>query len=246
MKRLFLYYLLLLSISFLAQAQVKEKYEMDNFDTNVGQLNITFFGHASLLFTFQEKMIYIDPYSSVADFKTQPKADLILITHEHQDHLDQAALQSLRSENTIVVVNEAAALTTPNSVVMNNGDSKTLAGFSITAMPAYNIINKRENGQPYHPKGAGNGYIISFGNKRIYLAGDTEFIPEMKELKNIDIAFLPMNLPYTMSPEMAAEAAKSFTPAILYPYHTGNTETAKLLELLKDSPEITVRIRDMK
>jgi L-ascorbate metabolism protein UlaG (beta-lactamase superfamily) len=113
-------------------------------------------------------------------------------------------------------------------------------------VPAYNIVHKRDTGQPFHPKEVGNGYIITFGDKRVYVAGDTENVPEMKGLKNIDIAFLPMKLPYTMPPEMVADAAKAFKPKILYPYHFGETDTSKLVSLLKGYPEIEVRIRNMK
>jgi L-ascorbate metabolism protein UlaG (beta-lactamase superfamily) len=129
---------------------------------------------------------------------------------------------------------------------MKNGDARTIGGLKIEAVPAFNIVNKRPDGQPFHPKGIGNGYVITFGDKRVYVAGDTENIPEMKEIKNIDIAFLPMNLPYTMTPEMVAEAAKVFKPKILYPYHFGETDTSKLVNLLKDSKEIEVRVRKMK
>jgi len=111
---------------------------------------------------------------------------------------------------------------------------------------AYNIVHKRDTGQPFHPKGVGNGYIITFGDKRVYVAGDTENVLEMKGLKSIDIAFLPMNLPYTMTPEMVADAAKAFKPKILYPYHFGETDTSKVVSLLKGTPEIEVRIRNMK
>ena len=130
-------------------------------------------------------------------------------------------------------------------MVMNNGDTKVIEGLKIEAVPAYNIIHKQD-GQPFHPKGIGNGYIITFGDKRVYVAGDTENIPEMKELKGIDIAFLPMNVPFTMTPEMVADAAKVLKPKILYPYHYSETDTSKLLDLLKDSKGIEVRIRNMK
>ena len=129
---------------------------------------------------------------------------------------------------------------------MMNGDVKTVEGLKIEAVPAYNLVHKRDTGQPFHPKGTGNGYIITFGDKRVYVAGDTENTPEMKALKNIDIAFLPMNLPYTMTPEMVADAAKAFKPKILYPYHFGETDTSKVVSLLKDTPEVEVRIRKMK
>jgi L-ascorbate metabolism protein UlaG (beta-lactamase superfamily) len=129
---------------------------------------------------------------------------------------------------------------------MKNGDKKTIHGLVIEAVPAYNIKHMRSGNTPFHPKGAGNGYILTFGDKRIYVAGDTENTPEMKALKNIDVAFLPMNLPYTMTPEMVADAARAFKPKVLYPYHFGNTDTSQLVELLKDTPEIEVRIRNLK
>jgi L-ascorbate metabolism protein UlaG (beta-lactamase superfamily) len=116
----------------------------------------------------------------------------------------------------------------------------------IEAVPAYNIVHERSSGLPFHPKGNGNGYVITFGDKRVYVAGDTENTPEMKKLKDIDIAFLPMNLPYTMTPEMVADAAKAFRPKILYPYHFGNTDTSELVRLLEGEEGIEVRIRDMK
>jgi L-ascorbate metabolism protein UlaG (beta-lactamase superfamily) len=129
---------------------------------------------------------------------------------------------------------------------MKNGDSKTIEGILIEAVPAYNITHKRDTGEPFHPRGNGNGYVITFGDKRVYVAGDTENVPEMKALKNIDIAFLPMNLPYTMTPEMVAGAAEMFKPKVLYPYHTGETDIAKLTALLRDQKETEVRIRSMK
>jgi L-ascorbate metabolism protein UlaG (beta-lactamase superfamily) len=122
---------------------------------------------------------------------------------------------------------------------------RVLNDLKIEAVPAYNIVHMRSEGVPFHPKGVGNGYVIAFGDKRVYVAGDTENIPEMKELKGIDIAFLPMNVPYTMTPEMTADAALSLRPKILYPYHFGDTDTSKIVELLKDSG-IEVRLRRMK
>ena len=131
-------------------------------------------------------------------------------------------------------------------MIMKNGDTKTVLGVKIHAVPAYNQVHKRKNGQPFHPEGVGNGYILTFGNKRVYIAGDTENTPEMKALKNIDIAFLPMNLPYTMTPEMVADAAKAFQPKILYPYHYGKTDPQKLVDLLKNEPGIEIRIRRLR
>jgi L-ascorbate metabolism protein UlaG (beta-lactamase superfamily) len=128
---------------------------------------------------------------------------------------------------------------------MKAGDKKEINNIVVEAVPAYNIINERAPGQPFHPKGAGVGYILTIGDKRFYIAGDTENIPEMKNLKNIDVAFLPMNLPYTMTPEMVAAAAKSFNPKILYPYHFTDTKTSLIVELLKNT-NIEVRIRNLK
>jgi len=129
---------------------------------------------------------------------------------------------------------------------MKNGDTKVVKGFRIEAVPAYNIVHERRPGTPFHPKGVGNGYVMTFGDKRIYIAGDTENTPEMKSLKDIDIAFLPMNLPYTMTPEMVADAAKAFKPKILYPYHFSDTDTSIIVNLLRDVEGIEVRIRKMK
>jgi len=129
---------------------------------------------------------------------------------------------------------------------MNNGDAKTFLGFPVEAVPAYNLVHMRSPGTPYHAKGDGNGYVITFADKRVYIGGDTENTPEMKALRNIDVAFLPMNLPYTMTPEMVADEAKAFRPKILYPYHFGETDVQKLAHLMKDEKGIEVRIRNMK
>jgi len=141
---------------------------------------------------------------------------------------------------------KACAEKVAGGIIMQNDDVKTIDGLKIEAVPAYNIVHKRPNGEPFHPKGQGNGYVLTLGDKRVYVAGDTENTPEMKSRKNIDIAFLPMNLPYTMSPEMVADAARAFEPNILYPYHYGQTDPNTLVDLLKDSKKIEVRIRKMR
>jgi L-ascorbate metabolism protein UlaG (beta-lactamase superfamily) len=174
-----------------------------------------------------------------------PKADIILVTHDHYDHLIIGNSRT-QKDGTQIISNEAGVKQLGEGAVMKNGDTKTLSGLKIEAVPAYNIVNTMDGSNPYHPKGVGNGYIITFGDKRVYVAGDTENTPEMKTLKGIDIAFLPMNLPYTMTPEMVADAAKALKPAILYPYHYGETDTSKLVTLLKDEKGIEVRIRKMK
>jgi L-ascorbate metabolism protein UlaG (beta-lactamase superfamily) len=222
----------------------EKRYELDTVETSTGPLVITFLGHGTLMLAFDKKIIHVDPYSSVADYSVLPKADLILITHEHMDHLDQKALSHIQTEETEIVINEAGAEKLDSGTVMQNGDVTTIGQIKIEAVPAYNIVNKRDNGEPFHPKGVGNGYILTFGDKRVYVAGDTENTPEMKALQDIDIAFLPMNLPYTMTPEMVADAAKAFKPAILYPYHYGKTNTSELVDLL-EGEDIDVRIRQM-
>ena len=151
----------------------------------------------------------------------------------------------LRTDSTEVVLTETCAEQISGGIVMKNGDVDTVQGMPIEALPAYNIVHTRDNGRPFHPQGVGNGYVITFGDKRIYVAGDTENTPEIKALKDIDIAFLPMNLPYTMTPEMVADAARAFRPRVLYPYHFGSTDTGELVELLADEEGIEVRIRDM-
>ncbi len=241
-EMLFVVFFLLIGI---VTAYGQETFEMDTIKTSDGDLNITFIGHGTLMFTFGGKVIHVDPVSREADYTKRPKADLILVTHEHGDHLDPGVIKLLSTKDTKLIISESCAKNVNGGMIMKNGDEKTVLGLKIEAVHAYNIVHKRDNGQPFHPKGVGNGYVITFGDKKVYVAGDTENIPEMKKLKDIDIAFLPMNLPYTMTPEMVADAAKSFKPTILYPYHYGNTDTESIVSLLKDSG-IEVRIRDMK
>ena len=223
-----------------------QKLEEDVIKTSAGDLKITFIGHSSLILTFGGQLIHFDPVMSEGNYQQLPQADLILITHDHYDHFDQEALKILKKDSTIIAGPASCQSKVPGLKVMKNGDCLNLLGLQIEAVPAYNLVHKRPDGQPFHPRGAGNGYVITFGDKRVYVAGDTENVPEMKNLKNIDIAFLPMNLPYTMTPEMVAEAAKWIKPAILYPYHYGDTNTSRLVTLLKETPEIEVRIRRMK
>ncbi len=226
-------------------ATAQETRMKDIISTSAGDLELTFLGHGSLMMTFGGKIIYIDPYSRVADYTKLPKADLIFLTHDHHDHLDQEALQTIRGTDTVVVIPPVCSDRVPGGILMGNGDTKTVLGMKVEAVPAYNLVHKRDNGQLFHPKGIGNGYVLTFGDKRLYIAGDTENTPEMKALQDIYCAFLPMNLPYTMTPEMVADAAKAFKPKILYPYHYGETDPTRLTELLKSTPDIEVRVRPM-
>jgi L-ascorbate metabolism protein UlaG (beta-lactamase superfamily) len=234
-------------------ASGKDRHETDVVPTGAGDLAITFLGHGSLLFSFDGMTVAIDPYSKVADYDTLPKADIILVTHEHADHLDLAAIQAIRNDRTVVAANPAAAEKIPGAVVMKNGDRKVFPGtrknspgIPVVAVPAYNLVHERSPGVPFHPRGRGNGYVLTFGDKRVYVAGDTENIPEMSALAGVDVAFLPMNLPYTMTPEMVAAAARTLRPKILYPYHFGETDTTRIVDLLRDQKEIEVRIRRLK
>ena len=231
---------LLFSASAAVAAEPPEK---DRLTGPSGAVEITFLGHGSLTLSSGGTVVQVDPYGKVADYASLPKADLVLITHEHQDHLDQAALTATRKESTRVVASPAVAEQVAGATALENGARLTLDGIGVEAVPAYNIKHERSPGVPYHPKGRGNGYVVTIAGLKIYVAGDTENIPEMKGLAGVDVAFLPMNLPYTMTPEMVADAARMINPKILYPYHFGETDTARLIALLKDRPDIEIRIR---
>ena len=217
----------------------------DELTTSAGNVEMYFVGHGSLMFSINNFVIHIDPVGSEGNYKDFPKADLILVTHEHYDHLDPEVINLLRKNETITFCNAGSASKVSWAQVMKPGDIRKVNNITIEAIQAYNIVNERAKGQPFHPKGVGNGYIITIGDKRILVAGDTENTPEIKSLKNIDVAFLPMNLPYTMTPAMVADAAKAFKPKILYPYHYGDTNTDELVRLLKGTG-IEVRIRNLK
>jgi L-ascorbate metabolism protein UlaG (beta-lactamase superfamily) len=234
-----------LILGFAMVAGAAAGFEKDSIETSSGELNITFIGHGTLMFTFGGKVLHVDPFSRLTDYAQLPDADIVFITHDHRDHLDMAAIDHIRKKGTVFVSNESGAGKLEGAIVMKNGDVREIDGLKVEAVPAYNLVHMRSEGVPYHPQGNGNGYVITFGNKRVYVAGDTENVPEMKDLKGVDVAFLPMNLPYTMTPEMMAGAAKSFNPGILYPYHYGDTDPALVADLLKDT-DIEVRIRKMK
>ena len=227
-------------------AAAQGNFQTDILKTSQGDLEITFIGHGSLMFTFNGKVIHVDPFSKLAEYSKLPKADMLLITHEHRDHLDLKAMEAVRTDKTVLVLTKTCASRLKGGIIMENGDTETVGGLKIEAVPAYNLVHMRSEGVPFHPKGIGNGYVITFGDKRVYVAGDTENIPEMKKLERIDCAFLPMNLPYTMNPEMVADAAKAFKPKILYPYHYGDTDTSNLEQLMKNTQDVEIRIRMMK
>lgn len=218
-------------------------FDTDTFKTKSNkEVIITFIKHGSLMLTYNKQSIQIDPVSEYADYSAFPKADAILITHEHGDHLDQKAISALTKKETSIVINESAQKKLGKGTVLKNGDRIKIPGdITVEAVPAYNTTPGREM---FHPRHRDNGYLLTIDGLRIYIAGDTEDIPEMKELKNIDVAFLPVNQPYTMTVPQAVHAAKMFIPKVLYPYHFGNTDVNKIKTELKGS-SIDVRIRKM-
>ena len=236
---------LLVMLAIPLPADQQEAFEADTYRTSAGDLTVTFIGHGTLMFELGDRVIHIDPVSREADYSVLPKADLILITHHHGDHCDPGAIELLSREDTDLMLNELCGDRVGHGTVLGHGDIERWEGITIEAIPAYNLVHKRDNGELFHPRGEGNGYVLSFGDTRVFVAGDTENTPEMKALKEIDIAFLPMNLPYTMTPEMVADAAKAFRPKVLYPYHYGSTDPAELVILMKGEQGIEIRVREM-
>ncbi|MBN1597044.1 MAG: MBL fold metallo-hydrolase [Bacteroidales bacterium] len=230
-----------------AMVMSQENFQKDTIRTDKGDLEITFLGHGTLYFTFDSKVIHIDPVDMYADYSLLPKADLIFVTHQHHDHFQAGTIDLLMKEGTELVFTKICADSYQGEgISAANGDMLNLKDIRVEVVPAYNLVHERSNGVPFHPKGEGNGYVFNFGDKQVYIGGDTENIPEMKKLKDIDIAFLPMNLPYTMTPEMVVEAVIMFKPKILYPYHYGNTNIDDLLTLMKDIDYCEVRVREMR
>ena len=225
------------------RVNAQEQLQEDVIATSAGDLVITVVGHGSVMLRHGGKVIHVDPVGREADYGTIPDADLILITHEHGDHLDVDAIAQVRKPGTEIVVSSSCDGRVDGANVMANGEVATRAGLRIEAVPAYNLVHERSEGVPYHPRGNGNGYLIDFADIRVYVAGDTENIPEMKALRGVDVAFLPMNVPFTMTPEMVADAARAFRPRILYPYHFGDTDTGELVRLLDGAEGIEVRVR---
>jgi L-ascorbate metabolism protein UlaG (beta-lactamase superfamily) len=229
-----LFFFVLLAV---ASGQVKRP--VDEGMTDAGPVKLTVINHASMVIENAGQVIDIDPVG-VGRYEGLPQPDVILITHTHGDHLDAATIAKRRKPETILIGPAAAAASVTGLTVMRNGDSRQVGSTGIEAVPAYNLPTAK---QMFHPKGEGNGYILTFGGLRCYIAGDTQGIPEMAALKDITVAFLPMNQPYTMTPEEVAAAARSFMPRILYPYHSKGSDVEALVKLLEGSG-IEVRVRD--
>jgi L-ascorbate metabolism protein UlaG (beta-lactamase superfamily) len=216
------------------------KRSVEEFKTAAGAVRITPIRHASLLIQAGGQAIYLDP--SPGDYTGLPPADLILITDIHPDHMDAARIAQLRQPATVIVAPAAVVKNIPEAAVIRIGEPKQFGKWKIEAIAAYNIPSK-PGAQVYHEKGRGVGYVLSYGGKRFYFSGDTQNIPEMRALKNIDVAFICMNLPYTMPPEEAAQAVLAFKPAIVYPYHYHGSDL-KVFEKALEGSGVEVRIRD--
>jgi L-ascorbate metabolism protein UlaG (beta-lactamase superfamily) len=237
---------MLLSASIEQTQSTGKPQEIEIEKTASGNLKIVPITHASVMLEWRGKEIYIDPWSQ-GDYSGLAKSDLILITDIHPDHLDPKAIAAVRDADTIIIAPEAAAKTIPEAQILRNGERKSLimgGTLTIEAVPMYNLTRGPSPGELYHPKGRGNGYVLDIGGKRLYFSGDTECVPEIKSLERIDIAFICMNLPYTMTPQEAADCVKAFRPTIVYPYHYKGQDPNAFADALKGEKEIEVRIRN--
>jgi L-ascorbate metabolism protein UlaG (beta-lactamase superfamily) len=218
----------------------------DSIATKDGPLKISPINHATLALEWNDRTIYVDPVGGARMFQGLPKPELILVTDIHGDHFSKETLAEMAGANTKIVCPAAVAeQMTPelrkSAMVLTNGQVEEISGVKIEAIPMYNLTAERLK---YHTKGRGNGYVLTLGGKRIYISGDTEDIPEMLALKNIDVAFVCMNLPYTMTVDQAARAVLTFKPKIVYPYHYRGSDLSKFKELVGTNPGIEVRLRD--
>ncbi len=234
----------LLAVSLLMVGSLRAQEKIMDFETSAGPLRITAIGHGSLMLEFGDVLIHVDPYSRAGDYASLPKADQIWITHAHPDHLDLVAIDQIKKEGTLFVADPESAEKLGDSgvIVMQNGDKRDIeGGITIEAVPAYNLVRERQPGVKFHPKGWGNGYVATFGDKRVYIAGDTEANPGMSSLAPIDVAFIPIDGSYTMSPEEAVGCIKVIFPRVVIPYHQLQSDPNLVAELLKGSG-IEVRV----
>lgn len=233
--------ILAFAVALAAAAFAQSARPSDTFKTAAGDLTITPITHATFLIQAGGKNVYIDP--AQGNFDGLPKADLILITDIHGDHMSQPNTDKVRKDGTLVFGPKAVADKIHVDTVIANGETRKQGAFTIEAVAAYNLTRGPAASQYYHDKGRGNGYVITFGGKRLYISGDTEGVPEMLALKNIDVAFVCMNLPFTMTPEEAAAAVKALHPAVVYPYHSRGSDVAKFSAGLQGSG-VEVRVRE--
>lgn len=241
----FILSLLFASVMLIVNAQ---RAQPDHEQVNGGELTIQPIMHASLVLGYGNKNLYVDPAGGANLFKGLPAPDMILITDIHGDHFDTATLNAINTNNAVFVVPQVVADKLPlgtdkqKIMILHNGDSTSLQDVCIAAIPMYNLP---ETPDAFHTKGRGNGYVLTIGGKRIYISGDTEDIREMRALKNIDIAFVCMNLPYTMPPDQAAQGVLAFKPNIVYPYHYRGQDVNIFKNLVNTGDKnIDVRLRD--
>ena len=204
----------------------------------MGELRVKVFGHASVLFEIRDKKIYVDPYSEIHDFAGEPPADLILITHNHYDHYDEKAFSEIETPDTTFIVSRNVGPVDDRYIVLANDACCTWAGIGVWAVESYNVNRRNPDGNLFHPRGVGNGYVLDFDGFKVYLAGDTEPIPAMQDLPKIDLAFLPKNLPYTMTDEEFIKAANLIKPKALYAYHYFEIDVPKLKKELDPAVEL--------
>jgi len=224
-----------------------QKNPADEIKTSNGTLKVDPVTHASFVLTWENKTIYVDPTGNPELYKSFAAPDIILITDIHSDHMDLKAIEALNIKNAIIVVPQAVSMQLPVAarnklVILNNGMQTSQMAIMIKAIPMYNLP---EGPDSRHTKGRGNGYLLTIGGKSIYISGDTEDIPEMRALEDIDIAFVCMNFPYTMDINQAASAVLDFKPAIVYPYHHKGQDINAFKKLVNDkSRKIDVRVRN--
>ena len=233
---------MLFAFCFLVHAEAQGARQVQTLQTSAGPVKITPVFHASLLIEAGGKDIYIDP-AKPGNFTGLPAADLILITDIHGDHMDPSVISKVSKPGTQIIAPPAVVKTVTTATPISNGETKKWGAWTIEAIPMYNLKRGPAPGTLYHDKGRGNGYVLTYGGKRFYFSGDTENIPEMRALKNIDVAFVCMNLPYTMPPDEAADAVKAFHPKIVIPYHYRGSDLSVFEKDLKGTG-IEVRLLD--
>lgn len=229
-----------------AVADASEKPALDTIQTTAGELKVIPINHATLALSWNGKTILVDPVGGKSRFGNLQTPGLILLTDIHGDHFNKDTLTALAGATTRIVAPAAVAEQLPaalrdRTTTLTNGARAELIGITIEAFPAYNLTPDR---QKFHTKGRGNGYVLTLGGKRVYVSGDTEDIPEMLALKDIDVAFVCMNLPYTMDVEQAARAVRTFKPKIVYPYHSRGSDLNRFKALVGTDLGIEVRLRD--
>jgi L-ascorbate metabolism protein UlaG (beta-lactamase superfamily) len=229
-------------VIFASASKAQSNRPSQTFDTSAGAVKVTPLYHATMLIEAGGENIYVDP-AKPANFSGLPKADLILVTDIHGDHMDPEAIASISKPGAQIFAPPAVVATVTTAAAISNGESKSWDGWTIEAIPMYNLKRGPEAGKLYHDKGRGNGYVLTYGGKRFYISGDTEGTPEMRALKNIDVAFVCMSLPYTMPPDEAADAVKAFHPKIVIPYHYHGSDLTVFENALKGTG-IEVRVLD--